>query len=1366
MADINTSKRPTEFNSIRIQLASPETIRGWSRGEVTKPETINYRSFKPERDGLFCERIFGPVKDWECSCGKYKRIRYRGVVCDRCGVEVTQSKVRRERLGHIELAVPVTHIWFFKSLPSRMGYLLDITIRNLERIIYYESYVVLDPGDAPDLKYKDLLSEDEAYELEAKGYSFTADMGAVALKKLLSEIDIEELSAELRTQARMETSVQRKQEALKRLKVVEAFRQSDNHPSWMILDVIPVIPPDLRPLVPLEGGRFATSDLNDLYRRVINRNNRLKKLIEIRAPEVILRNEKRMLQEAVDALFDNGRRSRAVRGDGNRSLKSLSDLLKGKQGRFRQNLLGKRVDYSGRSVIVVDPNLKLHQCGLPKHMALELFKPFIIKKLEERGLVQTVKSAKKLVERERVEVWDILEDIIQDHYVLLNRAPTLHRLGIQAFQPVLVEGKAIRIHPLVCAAFNADFDGDQMAVHVPLSFEAQIEARVLIMSANNMLKPADGSAVIVHNPQDIAMGCYYLTKMVQQPDKNHLKAFGSPNEALIAHDYGRIDLHEAIRLRVDGKLLTTTVGQVIFNEILPDGMPYINQMVDKPVIQKVTTDVHRRFGNRATVEFADGLKRLGYDYATQSGVTVSMDDVVVPPRKQELIDRAKGEVDRILQQYVHGVITEGERYNKVIDVWQHTTNNIAEMMNEALEHSEEGFNSIYIMKDSGARGSDDQVKQLGGMRGLMNKPQKKLTGAIGEIIETPIVASFKEGLSVLEYFISTHGARKGLADTALKTAEAGYLTRRMVDVAQDGVIGEEDCGTIMGIELEALKEGEEVVEPLADRIVGRTLLEDVFDPISGEVIVGSGMLLDEASAATIADAGVERVNVRSVLTCEARRGICAKCYGRNLATGRLVDIGEAVGVIAAQSVGEPGTQLTLRTFHIGGTSSRIAEQAEIVAKRTGVVKFINMDSVTRSDGQHIAVGRNGEFEVQDDQGRPRGGHYYVPYGAVLKVEDEQQVDENQVLYEWDPYNNIIVSNRPGTVEFVDLVEGVTYREEADETTGLAAQVVTEHRDRTLSPRIRILDESDSDAPVEVGHYIIPVGARLVVHDEDRIGAGDTLAKIPRERSKTRDITGGLPRVAELFEARRPKDPAVVTEIDGTVSFGGLVRGSRTVIVTSDDGEERKYTIPYGKHLRVQENDRVQAGEQLSEGSVNPHDILQIQGIQAVQEYLVNEIQAVYRMQGVRINDKHIECIVRQMLQKVQVTDPGDTNFLEGETVDRFRFRDENDKVIAEGGDPATFQPVLLGITRASLMTDSFISAASFQETTRVLTEASVQGKMDGLLGLKENVIIGHLIPAGTGSERYREIQAVSLEKEVEEVPEEGLENVGLPPINA
>ena len=1342
MADLNVAKKSPNFSSILIQLASPETIRGWSRGEITKPETINYRSFKPERDGLFCERIFGPVKDWECHCGKYKRIRYKGIICDRCGVEITQSKVRRERLGHIELAVPVSHIWYFKSLPSRMGYLLDISVRNLERILYYESYVVLDPGDAPDLKRKDLLSEDEVEQLREQGYNFTAEMGAPAVYKILSEIEMDILSAELRTNARMETSVQRKQEALKRLKVVEAFRGSQNRPESMILDVIPVIPPDLRPLVPLEGGRFATSDLNDLYRRVINRNNRLKKLIDIKAPEVILRNEKRMLQEAVDALFDNGRRSRAVRGDGNRSLKSLSDLLKGKQGRFRQNLLGKRVDYSGRSVIVCGPELKLSQCGLPKGIALELFKPFIIKKLEDKGLVQTVKSAKKLVERERVEVWDILEEIIQDHCVLLNRAPTLHRLGIQAFQPVLVEGKAIQIHPLVCAAFNADFDGDQMAVHLPLSFEAQVEARVLMMAANNILKPADGSPVVIDKPQDIALGTYYLTKMATRGG-DELKRFSSAEDALTAHAYERVDLHTPINVRMDGTIMETTLGRIIFNSIIPDGVPYVNEVVDKPKIKDVVTQVHNLYGNRKAAEFVDHLKTLGYRYATKAGVTVGVDDVVVPDQKDAMVNLATKEVENIQNQYRRGIITDGERYNKVIDVWQHTTNDVARVMKEVLEQDEDGFNSIFVMADSGARGSDDQIKQLGGMRGPMNKPQKKITGAVGEIIETPIISNFKEGLTVLEYFISTHGARKGLADTALKTAEAGYLTRRMVDVAQDVIISEEDCGTILGIETGALKEGEDILEPMADRIVGRTLLNDVIEPISGETIVEGGVLIDEELADKIADAGIEKCWIRSMLTCESRRGVCVKCYGRNLATGRLADVGDAVGVIAAQSVGEPGTQLTLRTFHIGGTASRIAEQSSITAKRAGTVHFNNLDAVERPGEGLVAVGRNGEIELLDQQGRPRGGRYHVPAGAVVKVREKDEVEGGVVLYEWDPYNNVIVTDKPGALRFVDIVDDVTSREESDEATGLRHPVIVEHRDRTLSPHIEVIDGGGN----KLSHYLLPVGARLFVRDGDEVKGGDILVKIPRERSKTRDITGGLPRVAELFEARRPKDPAVVTEIDGLVKLGGIVRGARELTVISDEGEERRYLIPYGKHLRVHEGDRVLAGEQLSEGSVNPHDILGIQGVQAVQEYLVNEIQDVYRLQGVKINDKHIEVIVRQMLQKVKLVDSGDTNFLEGEAVDKFRFFDENAKVVAEGGDPATYQPLLLGITRASLMTDSFVSAASFQETTKVLTDAAVQGRVDNLLGLKENVIIGHLIPAGTGMDRYSGVTLVDPDNE-------------------
>ena len=1346
MLKTQITRKPTDFDRIRIQLASPDTIRSWSHGEVTKPETINYRSFKPERDGLFCERTFGPVKDWNCHCGKYKGIRYRGVVCDRCGVEVTQAKVRRERLGHIELAVPVSHIWYFKSLPSRIGALLDISMRNLERVLYYESYVVMDPGDS-EVEKGTLLTEEELMELREQDQTPIVGMGAPAVRDLLAEIDIEELSADLRTRVRMETSIQRKQEALKRLKVVEAFRQSENRPNWMILEVIPVIPPDLRPLVPLEGGRFATSDLNDLYRRVINRNNRLKKLISIKAPEVILRNEKRMLQEAVDALFDNGRRSRAVRGDGNRSLKSLSDLLKGKQGRFRQNLLGKRVDYSGRSVIVVGPDLRLHQCGLPKSMALELFKPFVIRKLEEKGLVQTVKSAKKLVERERPEVWDILEEIIQDHCVMLNRAPTLHRLGIQAFQPILVEGKAIQLHPLVCAAFNADFDGDQMAVHVPLSFEAQIEARLLMLSSQNLLKPADGEPVIMMDPKDIVLGAYFLTKVRFSDADATERRFSNPAGARSALESGLVTLHQPIKVRIDGELIDTTAGRIIFNEALPDDMPFINQNIDKGAIKRISGDVHRRHGNRQTAEAVDQLKRTGYYWATLSGTTVAVDDVVVPKQKDEIIAGAQGDVKKVREQYANGIITDGERYNKIIDIWTHATSSVSRAVQRALEEAEEGFNSIFVMKDSGARGSEDQVKQLGGMRGLMNKPQKKLTGAVGEIIETPIIASFKEGLSVLEYFISTHGARKGLADTALKTAEAGYLTRRMVDVAQDVVISEVDCGTRQGIWIGALKDGEEIVEPLADRIVGRVLLEDAVDQ-DGNAVVAADTLLEEDDANRIAQSGFEQVRIRSVLSCESLRGVCAKCYGRNLASGRIVNIGEAVGVIAAQSIGEPGTQLTLRTFHIGGTASRIAEQSQITARRTGIVNLMNIATVEHPELGRVVTGRNGEIELKDEQNRVRH-RINVPYGSVLKVEEGDEVDASQVVYEWDPYSNSIITDRAGTIKFTDLKDDVTIREEFDETTGMSARVVVEQRDRSLSPTIEVVGTEGTRT------YIIPVGARLLVTDGEQVYPGSGLVKIPRERTKTRDITGGLPRVAELFEARRPKEPAVISEIDGTVDFGGLVRGNREVLVTSPDGEECKYLVPYGKHLRVHEGDHVVAGERLSEGAVNPHDILAVQGVHKVQEYLVNEIQDVYRLQAVGINDKHIEAIVRQMLQKVKVLDPGDTNFLEGEEVDKIRFSRENDKVIADGGDPATCQPILLGITRASLRTDSFISAASFQETTRVLTEAAVQGKIDHLRGLKENVIIGRLIPAGTGSAPYRSITYADLQPEADNVAGNG-----------
>ena len=1350
------NKKLTQCNSIRIQLASPEKIRQWSYGEVTKPETINYRTFKPERDGLFCERIFGPVKDWECNCGKYKRIRYRGVICDRCGVEVTQAKVRRDRLGHIELAVPVCHIWYFKSPPTRIGNLLNMSIRNLERVIYYESYVVLDPGDT-ELKTGELLDQDTAFELEDAGHEFVADMGAAALRKLLSEIDVDELSAELRAQVKVETSIQRKNDALKRLKVVEAFRNSGNRPEWMILEVLPVIPPDLRPLVPLEGGRFATSDLNDLYRRVINRNNRLKKLIEIKAPDVILRNEKRMLQEAVDALLDNGRRSRAVRGDGNRSLKSLSDLLKGKQGRFRQNLLGKRVDYSGRSVIVVEPELQLHQCGLPKNMALELFKPFIIQRLEDKGFVQTVKSAKKLVERERPEVWDILEEVIKDHPVLLNRAPTLHRLGIQAFMPVLVEGKAIRIHPLVCEAFNADFDGDQMAVHVPMSFEAQIEARVLMLSANNILDPKNGTPLCAPS-KDIVLGCYYLTKD-RDGCRGEGKAFSGADEVIMAFDNELIDIHAKIRVRREGTMLDTTVGRVIFNQIVPKALGYINNLLDVKAIHKLISDAYRALGAYQTCLLLDAIKRLGFRYATLSGMTAGFDDVVIPPMKAEMIAAADAEVAEIQNQYESQAITEGERYNKVIDVWQHTRTSLYEAVEKTLASSDNGFNPFYMMMASGARSKLDQVGQLCGMRGLMAKPQRKVVGMVGEYIENPIIANFKEGLTVLEYFTSSHGGRKGLADTALKTADAGYLTRRLVDVAQDVIVTHDDCGTFRGLDVGALKEGENVMESLADRVLGRVTLEDIFDPITGDLLTSAGDEITESVADVIDERdGVkysddpqaeqyDYVRIRSVLTCEAKRGVCARCYGRNLATGRLVEMGEAVGVMAAQSIGEPGTQLTLRTFHIGGIASREATQNQITTKQSGTISFEKIETVTREeDGARIVLGRNGEINVHDDEGNRRA-HYFVPYGAVLNVEAGQQAEDTTALFEWNPYNIPIIATHSGYVKLGDVVAGETLREQLDETTGLRQQVITENRGaKVLNPRIIIVDKKDKD----IAEFNLPTGAHVLLHEfEDAAGtirhkvmAGDLMARIPRSIGQTRDITGGLPRVAELFEARKPRDPAVVAEIDGMVKIGGLVRRSRRIVIDAGDGSEREYLIPQGRHLSVRDGDWINAGNALSEGSVDPHDILKINGVNAVQEYLVNQIQEVYRMQGVGINDKHVEVIVRQMLQKVRIDDPGDTDFLKGEAVDKRRFQEENERVLAENGDPATNQPLLLGITKASLSTESFVSAAAFQETTRVLTEAAIQGKKDDLLGLKENVIVGHLIPAGTGLDRYRGLRIV------------------------
>ena len=1373
------ARRRAAFNSIRIKLASPDVIRSWSHGEVTKPETINYRSFKPEKDGLFCEKIFGPVKDWECNCGKYKRIRYRGVICDRCGVEVTQAKVRRERLGHIELAVPVSHIWFFKGVPSRIGHLLDMSIRDLERILYYESYVVIDPGNT-GFKKREIITEDQYNEVmdEQPDSGLKSKMGAEAIRDLLSELDLEELSTDLRAQSKMETSVQRKKEQLKRLRIVEAFRNSGNRPEWMILECVPVLPPDLRPLVPLEGGRFATSDLNDLYRRVINRNNRLKKLIDIKAPEVILRNEKRMLQEAVDALFDNGRRSRAVRGQGNRPLKSLSDMLKGKQGRFRQNLLGKRVDYSGRSVIVVGPELKLNQCGLPKNMALELFKPFIIRKLEDRGYVQTVKSAKRLVEREKPEVWDILGEIIQNHPVLLNRAPTLHRLGIQGFEPVLVEGKAIRIHPLVCQAFNADFDGDQMAVHVPLSFEAQIETSLLMLSTHNILSPAHGRPLATPN-QDIVLGCHYLTKPrseIRNPraadarlpanDPRRLRVFVNPIEVLAAYDAGEIALHGRLALRADtvhllkpagSPYIETTAGRVIFNDVVPKELGFINETMDKKRLERLVGDCYSRLGAEVTSDLLDELKTLGFTYATQAGFTVGIDDVRIPPEKDLIIHGAQAEVDQINLNYRNGLITEGERYNKVIDTWTRASTDVEQVTFEGLSADQEGFNPIFMMADSGSRGNREQIRQLAGMRGLMAKPQKKITGGLGEIIESPVIHNFKEGLNVLEYFISTHGARKGLADTALKTADAGYLTRRLVDVAQDMIINEMDCGTIRGVSVGALKDGEEIIEPLADRVLGRVVADEVVHPLSNEVVVEAGQLIQEEEAARIdeaARAGFDRIRIRSVLTCDSRRGVCAACYGRNLATGRPVDLGEAVGVIAAQSIGEPGTQLTLRTFHIGGVAARIVEQSRATAKSAGRVRFVGVRAVPFGhDAQvgmdvSVCISHTGEIELIDESDRVRQ-RYTVPYGAHVFVNDGDAVEAEAPLFDWDVYNKPVITEKEGTVRFVDVKEKTTVRDEVDEATGMKLLVIMEDRNKELQPAIDILDPNGN----QLAHYPLPTGSRLEVRDGQHVIAGFPIVKIRREESKTRDITGGLPRVAELFEARRPKDAAIVSEIDGRVEFGGVSRGMRKLNVIGEDGATGEYQIPQGKHIYVHEGSVVRAGDRLTEGPINPHDILKIKGIEEVQEYLVNEIQEVYRLQGVRIDDKHIEVIVRQMLQKVRIEDPGNSSFLEGEHVDRIALREENERMLTEGQSPATFQPLLLGITKASLSTDSFISAASFQETTRVLTEAAVQGKVDFLRGLKENVIIGHLIPAGTGMSQYTRLR-LEAERQAEGLPEE------------
>ena len=1360
-------KDPLNFNAIRLSLASPEKIRERSFGEVKKPETINYRTFKPERDGLFCAKIFGPTKDYECNCGKYKRMKHRGIVCEKCGVEVIPSKVRRERLGHIDLATPVAHIWFLKSLPSRIATLLDMTLKEVEKILYFEAYIILDEGDTP-LTRGQLLTEEKYREsMDEYAGRFSAGMGAEAIREALTAIDLEQLSEQLRAEMREAASEAKRKKVSKRLKVMEAFRESGNRPEWMILETIPVLPPELRPLVPLDGGRFATSDLNDLYRRVINRNNRLKRLLELRAPEVIIRNEKRMLQEAVDALFDNGRRGRAITGPNKRPLKSLSDMLKGKGGRFRQNLLGKRVDYSGRSVIVVGPELKLHQCGLPKKMALELFKPFIYNKLEERGYCTTIKSAKKMVEKEKPEVWDVLEEVIKEHPVMLNRAPTLHRLGIQAFEPVLIEGKAIQLHPLVCTAFNADFDGDQMAVHLPLSIESQIETRVLMMSTNNILSPANGKPIIVPS-QDMVLGLYYMTR-----DRAFLKGegkiFSSPEEVRVAYDSEEVELQAKIKVRMitgegrTSEMVETTVGRILLREIIPSQIPfeYVNRVMAKKQVADLIDACFRLAGNKETVILADRLKETGYRFSTLAGISICLDDMVIPVNKEELIRKAVEEVKEIQQQYTEGLITDGERYNKVIDIWAKCTEDIAQTMLSNLSvdvlTSEEGqsvkvpsFNAIHMMADSGARGSAQQIRQLAGMRGLMAKPS-------GEIIETPITANFREGLTVLQYFISTHGARKGLADTALKTANSGYLTRRLVDVAQDAIITEQDCGTLDGILVASLTEGGEIIEPLGDRILGRTALEDVLDPVTDEVLVEANEEIDENLVKKVEDAGIEKLRIRSVLTCQSKRGICATCYGRDLARGHLVNLGEAVGVIAAQSIGEPGTQLTMRTFHIGGTASRRAEQTSLEARFEGQLRYINLNTVINGQGNHIVMNRNGEIAVVDETGRERE-RYGVVYGAKLRIGPDGAVKPGDLLAEWDPYTVPILTETSGRVRYGDIVEGATMEEQVDEVTGLSRKVIIESKSADKRPRITLKDEEGRTVRLANGtpaRYMLPVGANIVVTEDVLVSAGDVLAKIPRETTKTKDITGGLPRVAELFEARKPKEFAVISEIDGIVAFGKDSKGKRKVIVTPEIGEPKEYLIPKGKHISVHEGDHVRAGEPLMDGSSNPHDILRVLGEKELAKYLVDEVQEVYRLQGVKINDKHIEVIVRQMLRRVRIKEVGDTRFLLDDQVERWEFEVENQKVQGEGGQPAVGEPLMLGITKASLSTESFISAASFQETTKVLTQAAIEGKIDYLRGLKENVIMGRLIPAGTGVSKYRGAKLL-----IEE-PEEKLETFDL-----
>lgn len=1339
----------TAFDIISIKIASPQVIRSWSKGEVKKAETINYRTLKPEKDGLFCEKIFGPVHDDECNCGKYKGKKFRGITCDRCQVTVDEAKVRRIRMGHIELATPVTHIWFFKAVPSRLAALLDIGLRDLEKVIYYEEYIVTDPGLTP-LKRNELLSEDKYQEALSKyGTGFKAKIGAEAVRELLKEIDLDTYYRKVYKELEKSKDILNNRKTLKTLKIIDDFRKSGNKPEWMVLEVLPVIPPDLRPLVPLDGGRFATSDLNDLYRRVINRNNRLRKLMELNAPEIIIRNEKRMLQEAVDALLDNGRHGRPVMGANNRPLKSLSDMLKGKQGRFRQNLLGKRVDYSGRSVIVVGPELKLHECGLPKQMALELFEPFIIKKLKEKGFVHTIRGARRMVERGKIEVWDILDEVIKDHPVLLNRAPTLHRLGVQAFQPVLIEGKSIKIHPLVCTAFNADFDGDQMAVHVPLSLESQIETKILILSINNIFSPADGRPIVTPT-QDIILGTAYLSK-----EKSGLagenKIFANSDEVVVAFEDKAIALHTKIKLRVEdgvfdldekkyipGKqIITTTVGRAIFNQELPQGFGFVNKDLNKGNVSLVVTECFKRFGQQRTIELLDAVKRLGFRFATMGGISIGIDDLKVPEAKPDVLKGSREEVAKVEEQYRRGIITDSERSNKVIAIWTHATDRISDLLFKGMD----SFNPIFMMADSGARGSRLQVRQLAGMRGLMAKPS-------GEIIENPITANFREGLTVLEYFISTHGARKGLADTALKTADAGYLTRRLVDVAQEVIVTDYDCQTLNGITVSPIIEGDEVVVSLKDRIVGRVALDNVVDIITDRVIVEQGSEITEEKAEMIEKLGIEKIRIRSVLTCEAGRGVCCKCYGINLATGRLVEVGEAAGVIAAQSIGEPGTQLTMRTFHIGGTASRIVEQSYIKSKNKGEVKYHSL-RVTAKNKEFIVLNRNGSISINDKQGRELE-RYPVPQGAFITVTEGTEIVKDIPFVRWDPYTMPILAEVSGKVKFEDLKENITIREELNPVTKLVERVVVEHK-QEFHPQIIVVDEKDE----VMGIYPIPVGAHILVKDGEKHEAGDLLAKIPRLVAKTRDITGGLPRVAELFEARRPKDPAVISEIDGFVEFGEVKRGQRVIIIKSLTGMQREYVIPHGKHPNVYKGDKVVAGQQLTDGPVVLQDILRVCGDKVLQEYLVNEVQEVYRLQGVRINDKHIEVIIRQMLKKVKIEESGDTGFLAGEQIDKWNFHKENVKLAKKAGKPATATPLLLGITKASLTTDSFISAASFQETTRVLTEAATSGKSDELFGLKENVIVGHLIPSGTGFRSHRsiEIQKIVQQKK-EELKEE------------